>query len=140
MLLSLSLLIGYYLIKKIASNQAIEIENKKNVQQPAMTEVAVLGKTLFGTKCASCHYIFGDGPGLANFEERGPWADRNKLYEWIKNPEQFMKKDNYTKNLKEVYGSVMISFPDIRNEEVDAIIDYINYVSRFRSDPTVIVD
>jgi cytochrome c2 len=87
------------------------------------------GKSLFMSKCASCHNLSKNltGPGLVGFEERGPWADRNKVYEWIRNPAAFMKKDAYTKNLKTEFGSMMTASPDLTNEEIDAIIDYINY-------------
>jgi cytochrome c1 len=65
------------------------------------------------------------GPALGGFEERGPWRDRKKLYEWIKNPEAFMKNDSYTKQLKEKFGSIMTAFPALTTEEIDAIAEYI---------------
>jgi cytochrome c2 len=87
------------------------------------------GKSLFMVRCASCHRISKNltGPGLIGFEQRGPWADRNKLYEWIRNPAAFMQKDAYTQNLKAEFGTMMTAFPDLTNEEIDAIVDYINY-------------
>lgn len=85
------------------------------------------GKTLFMSKCASCHVLNKDmtGPGLKGFEDRGPWSDQQKLYDWIKNPSVFMQKDDYTKGLKKQYGSMMQAFPGITNEEIDAIVEYI---------------
>ena len=141
MLLSLSLPIGYYFIDKIISaetfsdNQPTLIENKTEFVKPIMSESAALGKTLFNSKCASCHRVTGiiDGPGLFGLEERGPWGDRSKLYEWVRNPVKFMKSDPYTKSLKAQYGSMMQSFPDIKNNEVDAIVDYINYVGQLQA-------
>ena len=92
------------------------------------TAKAQLGKTLFMSKCASCHNLFKDatGPTLIGFEDRGPWAKRENLYRWIKNPAEFMKTDSYTRTLKEKYGAMMTAFPDITNEEVDNIAEYIN--------------
>jgi cytochrome c2 len=92
-----------------------------------LSETAAKGKTLFMSRCASCHSIFKDatGPGLLGFQNRGPWSDSNKLYEWIKNPSEFMKKDPYTRELKKQYGTVMTGFPDITRDEVDAIADFL---------------
>lgn len=64
------------------------------------------------------------GPSLLGFEERGPWHDRNNLYDWIRNPSKFMEKDPYTKSLKERFGSLMQAFPDLTNEEIDGIADF----------------
>jgi mono/diheme cytochrome c family protein len=87
------------------------------------------GQTLFLSKCASCHAIDRKltGPALRDFEERGPWSDRKKLYQWIKDPSTFLQKDNYTSDLKKQYVSLMTAFPTLTNEEIDAIVDYINY-------------
>ncbi len=143
MLLSLSLPIGYYFIDKIVSAETFSdkqpalIEDKTKLPEPVMSKSAALGKILFNSKCAACHQIFKDatGPGILGFEERGPWKDRNKLYEWIRNPAEFMKNDPYTASLKEKYGSMMQSFPDITNEEIDAIVDYINYIVKLKTYP-----
>jgi len=89
------------------------------------------GKQLFQSKCAACHGILHGEPGLMGFEERGPWQDRNNLYEWIRNPAKFMEKDPYARRLKEQYGSMMRAFPEIKNEEIDAIVDYINYLTHY---------
>ena len=67
------------------------------------------------------------GPALGGFEQRGPWADRNQLYKWIGNPEEFMKNDDYTKGLKAKYATVMQAFPSITKEEVDAILNYVSW-------------
>jgi mono/diheme cytochrome c family protein len=85
------------------------------------------GKALFNAKCASCHNIFKNttGPALMGFEERGPWADRAKLYEWVKNPAAFMAKDAYTKGLFDQYKSMMSGFADLSNENIDLIAEYI---------------
>jgi cytochrome c551/c552 len=86
------------------------------------------GKTLFQSKCQSCHNIFKDltGPALMHLEERGKWADHKELLAWIQNPAGYMAKDPYTKGLQQKYGSVMQSFPDITLPEVTAIVNYIN--------------
>ena len=87
------------------------------------------GKTLFQRKCASCHNVFkdGTGPALGGFEERGPWSDRKQLYEWIRNPEAFMKNNDYTNGLRAKYNTMMQAFPGITNEEIDAVLNFVSW-------------
>ncbi|MGZ5135266.1 MAG: c-type cytochrome, partial [Flavitalea sp.] len=87
------------------------------------------GETLFKQNCASCHSITKDltGPALAGMMERGPWAENKKnLYDWIHNPQAFMAKDPYTQALKQKYGTVMTAFPQLKDTDIDAIIEYVN--------------
>ncbi|MBC7946992.1 MAG: c-type cytochrome [Chitinophagaceae bacterium] len=87
------------------------------------------GKALFISKCQQCHNVFKEmtGPALGGIESRGPWGDRKELYAWIHNPQGYMEKDPYTQALKAQYnGQVMQAFPSLKNEEIDAIVKYIN--------------
>ncbi|MBL7738497.1 MAG: c-type cytochrome [Chitinophagaceae bacterium] len=86
------------------------------------------GQTLFQSKCAACHNVFKDltGPALGGLETRGPWADRQELYKWVRNPEGYMKADEYTQGLKAKYNSIMTAFPALKDEEIDAIVTYID--------------
>lgn len=88
------------------------------------------GKTLFTSKCASCHNPLkdGTGPALGGLEERHKWADHKELQAWIHNPGAYMAKDPYTQGLKAKFGSMMTGFPDLTLPEVDAIVKYINGV------------
>ncbi|HEV8284726.1 MAG TPA: cytochrome c [Chitinophagaceae bacterium] len=88
------------------------------------------GKQLFQTNCASCHAIFKDivGPALYGLEQRGPWADRKKLYAWINNPPKFMASDNYTLELKKRFGVTMTGF-SLSEKDIDTIVEYINSAS-----------
>lgn len=97
-----------------------------SIQIP-LSGIASKGKSLFMGKCASCHTIFKNltGPGLIGFEDRGPWPERKNVYAWIRNPSAFMQKNKYTRELKAQYGSMMTAFPDLTDEEVDAICAYI---------------
>jgi mono/diheme cytochrome c family protein len=130
-LLVLLLAAGYFVINKIISAELIKERNDlidyDPVKPDSVSVASSQGKTLFLSKCASCHHIFKDmtGPALRDFEKRGPWSDRKKLYEWVKNPEVFMKNDPYTKQLKEKFGSVMTAFPSLTTEEIDAITKYV---------------
>ena len=95
----------------------------------ANTANAQDGKAIFNQKCATCHSIFKDltGPALGGLEERGPWSDRKKLHAWVHNPAGFMATDPYTQALKpKFHDVVMTGFPDLKDEEIDAVVTYIN--------------
>ena len=106
-------------------------ETGKSVSSRELTVAESTGKNLFNSKCASCHRILGEFQ-LYGFEQRGSWGDRVNVYEFIRDPEAFMQKDNYSRKLKETFGSTMPAFPGLTNIEIDAIIDYINYVGESR--------
>ena len=86
------------------------------------------GKTIFMSKCASCHQVLKKviGPALAGLEERHKWADHNELLKWINNPEGYMQSDSYTQGLKTEYGTMMQTLPDVTLKQVDDIVSYIN--------------
>ncbi|MEO6612501.1 MAG: c-type cytochrome [Chitinophagaceae bacterium] len=86
------------------------------------------GKTLFMSKCASCHNPLkdGTGPALKGVEERHKWADHNEILKWAHNPQAYMASDPYTQGLKAKFGSMMTAFPDLTIKDIDAIISYVN--------------
>lgn len=116
-------------LKAIYSTQK-QVPEMVLIDQQKVTPTAFLkGKRLFLSKCAACHILFSNstGPSLCNFESRGPWGERENVYQWIKNPMEFMKKDQYTRELKEGFGGVMMTaFPELTNADIDEIINYIN--------------
>jgi mono/diheme cytochrome c family protein len=86
------------------------------------------GKALFQANCASCHAINKKltGPALAGVLERGPWADRKKLYAWVRNPSGYAKTEPYAANLIKEYGGVlMTAFGTLSDAEIDAIFTYV---------------
>lgn len=98
-------------------------------QQKAEPNAFSKGKSLFLSKCASCHILGRSftGPDLCGFESRGPWSERENVYQWIKNPPEFMKKDPYARELKESVGGVMMTaFPELTDADIDEIINFIN--------------
>jgi cytochrome c2 len=119
------LLIRLSFTQPTANTTLIETQNPVNLSH---TETQATGKNLFLTKCATCHHLLKDatGPSLLGFTEREPWTDRQNVYDWIKNPAAFIKKNIYVRELKNKYsGLLMTAFPDMKNEEIDAICDYI---------------
>jgi cytochrome c2 len=133
---------SYWVIEKLSiikTNQSETITTISEKQNFDLTGAAAKGKTIFMSKCASCHAIFKDmtGPGIMGFTERAPWTDRKNIYEWIRNPSAFMARNEYTRKLKEIYKSMMTAFPDLTNEEIDAICDYINQAGQIRNGVTI---
>ena len=127
----LLLSIGVYSFNKLSSVQIIEERNSLVIDDdisPAK-EINSKGKTLFQQNCASCHSITKDltGPALAGVEERGPWTDRKNLVKWIQNPAAFMQTSEYTRNLKNKYGTMMTSISHLKEEEIYELLDYIKF-------------
>ncbi len=88
------------------------------------------GKALFASNCAQCHNVWkdGTGPALNGVEER--WGGkRTDIYTWINNFEAAVAKGipeavkivNYS-------SSAMNKFPNLKTDEIDAILDYIKGV------------
>jgi mono/diheme cytochrome c family protein len=88
------------------------------------------GKALFSANCASCHAVHKKltGPALTGVEDR--WPNKEHLYAWIHNSSAFLKTgDAYANNLYNEYNkTAMNAFPNLKNEEIDAILAYIKSV------------
>jgi mono/diheme cytochrome c family protein len=97
---------------------------------PEITPAIETGKQLFNQMCLACHRISGTHVTILGFENRGPWADRQKLWEWLVDPKGFMKKDKYTAGLYEEFKVMQTPFPDITRQQSDAIADYLIYVNK----------
>ena len=101
----------------------------------SLDTVEIDGKKIFQQSCASCHSIFKDlaGPALIGVSER--WPDKKKLYEFIKIPYPFFKKDPYVKKLVTKYGLLTPGF-NINDNEIEAILRYIEIESKRSYLPT----
>lgn len=86
------------------------------------------GKSLFNANCAACHKLNkrAVGPALAGVTAK---YDREWLYSWIKNSTAMVKAgDAQAVAIFEEYnGSVMTSFPQLSNEDIDNILAYTDY-------------
>jgi cytochrome c2 len=85
------------------------------------------GKALFKANCSSCHYASekkGTGPGLKGVLDRIPGGDWK--YNWVKNSAAMKKSgDAYAAKITAEYGgAAMTAFPSLKNEEIDAILEY----------------
>lgn len=94
-----------------------------------------LGKALFKANCAACHNknMKSDmtGPALGGVQER--WENEKLLYQFIRNPQAVIKSgDTYAVSLYEKYHKTeMTAFPDLTDEEIEAILEYINVTYNF---------
>ncbi len=86
------------------------------------------GKALFQQNCASCHAVNKDltGPKLAGIEERV--TDKKLLYDWIRNNQAVLASGNkYFNDLYNAWNKTpMNAFPNLADEEIAAMITYIN--------------
>ena len=95
------------------------------------------GETLFKANCASCHkplesYV---GPALKGAREREPSKDW--VYKWVPNTSVMVNTDPYAMKLKSQFGNVvMTSFPDLKKEDIDAILDWANKYNPPGNSPT----
>jgi cytochrome c551/c552 len=85
------------------------------------------GASLFRMYCASCHNPHKDltGPALKGSSARVP--NKDWMYAWVKNPQALIDaKDEYALMIYEAWKpAVMNGFPNMTNEQIDAIMDYV---------------
>ena len=98
-------------------------------QAAAQDDAAIqAGKKLFNANCAACHKLNkrAVGPALKGVSAK---YDKEWLYSWIKNSTAMVKSgDAQAVAIYEEYnGSVMTSFPQLSNEDIDNIITYTDY-------------
>jgi cytochrome c551/c552 len=91
------------------------------------------GKTLFSSKCASCHNPLKDatGPKLGGVLESDFYSgDITKIYNWVYNVNKLVATDPHYMALKGQFGSVMTQFDrgSLTEKDVQAIFGYIQTV------------
>jgi mono/diheme cytochrome c family protein len=94
------------------------------------------GKALFMSNCASCHNPLKDatGPALKGADSRVP--SKEWLYKWVHNSASVIASgDKYANDLYNKWGkTAMTAFPQLSNEEIDAIFAYVNTVEPPKKD------
>lgn len=84
------------------------------------------GEALFKSKCASCHKVDKDFTGPALHGVTGRVPDAEWIYKWIASPAKMIASDPYAKQLADKWKpSVMTAFPELKKEEIDAIIAFV---------------
>lgn len=84
------------------------------------------GAKLFTNNCFSCHNVKGDkiGPGLAGVSKT---LSKEYLYKWVKNaPAVIASGDPHAVEISKKYAGEMTPFPSLTNEEIDAILAYVD--------------
>ncbi|MDB5202296.1 MAG: cytochrome [Ferruginibacter sp.] len=85
------------------------------------------GKALFQANCSNCHKPDKDytGPALQGWASRVPSADW--IYKWVANPSAMIATDAHAKELFAKWKpTVMTAFPQLKKEEIDAIMKYVD--------------
>lgn len=89
------------------------------------TTLAADGEALFKANCANCHNPIEKrtGPALKGWSSRIPSPDW--VYHWIANPAG--QSDPYATKLKAEYTpTIMTAFPQLKKDEIDAILKYVD--------------
>jgi mono/diheme cytochrome c family protein len=109
--------------KMVADNSKAEIalDNPKVIPKPDEN-----GKKLFIENCSACHGIRGDA-GFSHSGYPSMWPDKNKLFDFIRNPSEARKKNPYVQELDKTFGVQMTGSPKLTDEEIQSILDYIDY-------------
>ena len=119
-LLHFVVLISIFFAQKISAQETAIADNSDAVQA---------GKKLFNANCAACHKLNkrAVGPALKGVSAK---YDKEWLYAWIKNSTAMVKSgDAQAVAIYEEYnGSVMTSFPQLSNLDIDNILAYTDYV------------
>lgn len=125
----------------------IRLSNKKNIMKKyfniSLTVLSFLfcvqqansqdGEKLFKAKCNACHMVDKNstGPVLKGVKQK--WADAGEaemLYDWVKNPQNLIAsgKSKLAIAIK-AFSPADMNSQTVTNEEVDAILDYIDNYS-----------
>lgn len=92
-------------------------------------EIVKVGKELFEGNCAQCHDVNRKIVGPALMGVAGRWESEEQLIEFIKYPEQTIKKNKYAQEMYEEYGQFMPNHDFFSNEQIKSILFYIKYRS-----------
>jgi len=88
------------------------------------------GGGLFKAKCASCHQPHKDGTGPKLFKVREKWAaggaKEGSIYTWVNNWQNAVAADPYAAQIQAVKPTAMSVFPELKKEEIDGILDYVD--------------
>lgn len=119
---------GGYLLSIPPPEEPNEVASKYvNIDAPALSPLAITGKSIFQNNCGACHSLRAEvvGPMLQNVTQR---LERKVIYAWIRNPAAVLKSgDPYFNGLVQKFGGVkMTGFPNLTDGEIDAILEYFN--------------
>lgn len=121
---------NWFLLLVFISLTACNTENGVKYQYADSPAAIETGKNLFEKNCIACHGFNGDaiGPDLSGVtQEMSPeW-----LKNFIKNPTAIIESgDPRAKALQEKYKTYMMAFPGLSDDELNAILAYMNTYSK----------
>src|SRR5205085_7967726 len=133
LLISGSFLVSLYFLSSCNSGASV---NKSFSSDPA---IIAKGENLFNEKCNGCHNIYyeGIGPELAGVTSVNSvsW-----LKNFIRDPQKTIESgDTTAQKLSKRFKSVMPSFSYLSDEDIDAVLAYLN-TKKKRERPLVKVD
>ena len=107
-----------------SAQESVDAEVTEDLSQ-YQTESYKKGRSIFKSKCASCHKLDKKfiGPGLSNIGDK---REVEWLQEWIKDNGAFRASGDADAIavFNEYGGVVMSAFPELSNEDIDAILEY----------------
>ncbi len=95
-----------------------------------LTSTAQDGEALFKANCAACHKVNEQlvGPPLKGVQQK--WIDageKENLYEWVKDSQKLIDSGKSKMALEAEKISPIVMAPQpVKNDEIDAIFDYVN--------------
>jgi mono/diheme cytochrome c family protein len=88
------------------------------------------GEALFKSKCATCHQPHKNGTGPKLFQVRDKWsaggAKEGSIYQWVNNWQTAAASDSYAAEVSKWSPTAMSAFPDLKKEDIDAILDWVD--------------
>ncbi len=105
----------------------IDWQNPQPIVADTANPYLKMGEQIFQQNCASCHSYDKQlsGPAMSAVEGRGPWNSRERLFKFTRNPAAFLPRTCYTKLQQRQYGQIMPSFPQLSDNDLNTIYDYI---------------
>lgn len=126
LIVAISALLVNLSLKPDDSNLKPEKEQMTEKPVPIVNQV---GKQLFKANCAACHnrnmIDRMTGPALGGAVER--WVDNDvSIEEFIRNAPLVLSSGNvYANQLRSEFGIEMTAFPNLSDEEIEAILGYV---------------
>ncbi len=112
---------------------------------PSPVHAQLDGEAIFKGNCSSCHKPDKKVVGPALQGARESWADRtggdDAIIAWVKNSQGYLKSsgDSYAKKLYEDYNKSVMTSMALSNDEVLAVLDYVDaYVPPASDSPVAI--
>jgi len=105
-------------------------ENNSPTAGSTEKETTLSGEQMFKVNCSQCHMPDKDfiAPSMTGVESR--WKDKTLLYAFVKNSQEVIQRDQYAKDLFIKWKQTpMLPFPQLSEENIDAIFDYCNEVA-----------